>query len=412
MSKKKIIIFGGGTISHARSHLALCSPAYGSTARQLAALAQELMPTMDVELQLTRMAGGPELETNADIADCVAAKVGDPSVKMIIMSAAMCDFNADVTTWPTPANGSDLKYGDRLDSTKYHSLTLSPADKVIGTIRRDRKDIFLIGFKTTTAQPTQKQYLAGLRLCKQASCNLVLANDVVNRVNMVICPEESRYHETTDRAAALRGLMEMAALRSHLTFTRSTVVAGTPVPWTSELVPASLRAVVDYCIANKAYKSFSGATAGHFAVKLNDTTFLTSIRRTNFNQLDVNGLVRIETDGPDTVLAYGAKPSVGGQSQRIVFRDHPGLDCIVHFHCPIKPDSAVPTVSQREFECGSHQCGQNTSQGLRQFGNLHAVYLENHGPNIVFSRHIDPKEVIDFIAANFDLSQKTGGYAI
>jgi hypothetical protein len=138
---------------------------------------------------------------------------------------------------------------------------------------------------------------------------------------------------------------------------------------------------------------------------------LTSIRKTNFNDIEKNGLVKIETDGPDRVIAYGAKPSVGGQSQRIVFAEHPDCDCILHFHCPLRPDSRdkVPTVSQREYECGSHQCGQNTSNGLAKFGNLYAVYLDNHGPNIVFNKDIDPMEVISFIEENFDLEDKTGG---
>jgi hypothetical protein len=72
--------------------------------------------------------------------------------------------------------------------------------------------------------------------------------------------------------------------------------------------------------------------------------------------------------------------------------------------------SQVPEASQREYECGSHQCGQNTSSHLAKFGNLWAVYLQEHGPNIVFNRTIDPQEVIDFIEANFDLDKKTGGY--
>jgi hypothetical protein len=67
-------------------------------------------------------------------------------------------------------------------------------------------------------------------------------------------------------------------------------------------------------------------------------------------------------------------------------------------------------VSQRLTECGSHACGRNTSNNLKQFGNLKAVYLDNHGPNIIFNKNIDPQEVIDFINANFDLSQKTGGF--
>jgi sorbitol-specific phosphotransferase system component IIA len=184
------------------------------------------------------------------------------------------------------------------------------------------------------------------------------------------------------------------------------------VPWNDPIVPPTLRAVVDYCISKNAYKPFRGATVGHFAAKLASDTFITSQRKTNFNDLEKIGLVRIKTDGPDTVLAYGAKPSVGGQSQRIVFSEHPEYDCIVHFHCPIKPGSQVPTVSQREYECGSHQCGQNTSNGLKEFGHgtFSAVYLDQHGPNIVFNSQIDPQVIIRFIEENFDLSAKTGGY--
>jgi hypothetical protein len=66
-------------------------------------------------------------------------------------------------------------------------------------------------------------------------------------------------------------------------------------------------------------------------------------------------------------------------------------------------------VSRREYECGSHECGQNTSRGLRRFGHLSAVSLQEHGPNVVFHRSIDPQEVINFIEENFDLSEKTGG---
>jgi hypothetical protein len=187
------------------------------------------------------------------------------------------------------------------------------------------------------------------------------------------------------------------------------VVAGEPIPWNSPMVFDSLRTVVNHCVNHNAYKPFKGSTVGHFACKLSDNTFLTSIRKSNFNDLDKNGLVKITTDGPDTVIAYGSKPSVGGQSQRIVFSEHPEYDCIVHFHTPKKMDSEVPTVSQREYECGSHQCGQNTSSGLKKFGNLSAVYLDQHGPNIVFNHEIDPQEVIDFIENNFALSEKTGG---
>ncbi len=59
---------------------------------------------------------------------------------------------------------------------------------------------------------------------------------------------------------------------------------------------------------------------------------------------------------------------------------------------------------------GSHECGSNTRDGLTKHGNLYAVMLDNHGPNIVFHHSIDPKEVIDFIEANFALNKSTSGF--
>lgn len=408
MSNKKIHIIGGGTVAHIAPHLALCAPAYGSTARRLHRLCTEKSHTLDSELHLTKMAGGSELETNADIAKLVGQIVADPASKIVFLNAALVDFQPESGIDPNQTP----KYGQRLKSRETPRLQLNfvPAEKVVGNIRKNRKDIFAIAFKVTSGATPEEQYIIGLNLLKESSLNLVFANDVKTRLNMVITPEEARYHETTNRDEALAGLVDMALLRSHLTFTRSTVVAGEPVPWNSELVPETLRDVVDHCISKGAYKPFRGATVGHFACKVNDHTFLTSIRKSNFNDLPNTGLVRIETDGPDSVIAYGAKPSVGGQSQRIVFHDHAEYDCIVHFHCPIKEGSEVPQVSQREYECGSHQCGENTSKGLKKFGNLSAVYLQEHGPNIVFNRSIDPQEVIEFIDANFDLNDKTGGY--
>lgn len=432
---KKIHIITGGTVSHINPHLSLGGRAYGRTGAHLAALCAVEMPNLDVVLHRTRMAGGAELETNADVAALIADLKQRADTKIIFMPVSLCDFDV-VTAFAYPGEGVtevvDVgKEAPRFSSQKHYELQLVPAPKIIKHVREGRKDIFLVGFKTTSGATADEQYLAGLQLLKEGSCNLVLANDSKTRLNMVITPEEARYHVTTNRREALRGFVEMAQLRSHLTFTRSTVVAGEPVPWASELVPTTLRDVVNYCIAQKAYKPFAGATVGHFAVKLSAQEFLTSRRKTNFNDLDTIGLVKIRTDGPDTVIAYGSKPSVGGQSQRIVFAEHPAYDCIVHFHCPIKPGSKVPIVSQREYECGSHECGRNTSRGLATFGafwpqpqaggpppgltikRYHewgAVYLDEHGPNIVFHHSIDPTIITQFIHDNFELGQKTGGY--
>lgn len=442
MDNKRVVVIGGGTFSPVKSHLDLAAKAFGNTARQIARYAEDTFPTMDINLVTTMMAGnqnyvveennngymatfpyeGKNIITNDDLSAFVDEIIEDTRTKIVIFNAAVCDWDGEAGTildapansdFPFPGSALFARNTERRLSTKdgvtpYIRLIQNP--KIVQKIRARRKDIFLVAFKQTDGATEDEQYIAGLNLFKSASCNLVVANDKQSRLNMVITPEEARYHVTTDREAALRGMLEMAKLRSHLMFTRSTVVSGEPTPWDSPEVPESLRTVVDYCIKQNAYKPFRGSTVGHFACKVNDTTFLTSQRKTNFNDLAKIGLVKIETDGPDTVLAYGSKPSVGGQSQRILFSDHKGYDCVVHFHCPIKPGSEVPQASQYEFECGSHECGKNTSDNMKQFGNLKAVYLTEHGPNIIFNRDIDPQEVIDFIEANFDLSKKTGGY--
>jgi hypothetical protein len=413
-ARRQIHVVGGGTIEPVREHLALAARAYGSTARRIGELCGTYWTGMDVNVHLTRMAD-PEsrLETADDLRDLAHDITTDFRTKVVFWSPAVTDFKGSVGDIPSGL------HADRLSSQAPHHLELTPQDKIVHMFRRDsvdgmkpRKDIFAVGFKTTTGATPEQQYSAGLKLVKQSSLNLVLANDTITRNNMVVTPEEAPYHETTDREMALRGLLEMAYLRSQLTFTKSTVVDGEPVSWDSDEIYPSLREVVNYCIEHGAYKPFMGVTAGHFAAKVGPKEFLTSRRKTNFNNLSTTGLVKVITDGPDRVVALGAKPSVGGQSQRIVFEQHPEKDCIVHFHCPTKPGSKVPAVSQREFECGSHECGENTSRGLRTMddGEIEAVYLDKHGPNIVFNHTIDPQRVITFIEENFDLGAKTGGY--
>jgi hypothetical protein len=407
--KKAIHIIGGGTVSHVRSHMALSAPAYGSTAKQIAKLCEQYAEKMEVKLHLTKMADqSSTLETLEDVRLLVEELVADKQTKIIFMNAAIVDFEGKIGDVVSGKHETRLSTSEKEEV----SISLKPTPKIIDTIRKTRKDIFLVSFKTTCGASEEEQYRAGLNMLKRSSSNLVLANDVVTRVNMIITPEEAAYHVSKNRDEVLENLIQMAHARSRLTFTRSEVLPGEPVPWNSKLVPQSLRTVVDYCIQAGAYKPFRGSTAGHFAIKIGEGKFLTSRRKTNFNEMDKVGLVKVEADGKDRVISYGSRPSVGGQSQRIVFEEHPEYDCIVHFHCPTKEKTAVPVRSQREFECGSHECGANTSQGLKKFGEVSAVFLDNHGPNIVFNRKTNPKTVIDFIEQNFNLREKTGGYAI
>jgi hypothetical protein len=367
------------------------------------------------DLELLTRAGLKDLRTNDDLSRFINFLVSDPGTKGIVMAAAVCDFLPTAVS-PSYTEGPP-KFGLRTHprlrtDLGVHSLTLEPAPKLLQGIRTEtHKGIFLVGFKTTAGVSRDVQFLQGLKVVKDASANLVLANDLRTRLNMVVTPEQAAYGETTDREAALRELCDLIALRSNLTFTHATVLPGNPVSWDSVRVPDTLRQVVDHCIRAGAYKPFRGATVGHFAVN-EGGRILTSRRKTNFNELGKIGLVAIEASGDDTVVAYGGKPSVGGQSQRIVFTDHPEMDCIVHFHCPQKRGSFVPVRDQRPYECGSHECGRNTSNGLQTFvlgdsDTVSAVMLRKHGPNIVFNRWTDPDKIISFIEEHFDLHGRT-----
>ncbi len=421
---RKIHIIGGGTFAYVRNHLALAAPAFGRTARTLGNMIRKYGPAEDhIILHLTQMAGGGNfLVTNDDVSALLDTLIADPETRVIILNAALCDYDGSIledtglgSTWhPDMARTPSGSHAPRLKtSAGEQTMILTPAEKLIGKIRRQRKDIFVVGFKTTTNATPTEQYRVALDMLKANSLNLVLANDTVTRNNIVVAPEETRYFESTNREASLTGLAKMIISRSQNTFTRSTVVPGDPVAWGSDLIPDNLRTVVDHCIARGAYKPFRGVTAGHFAVKLDEGRILTSKRKRDFNKLSEEGLVLVEYENDDRVIAHGAKPSVGGQSQRIVFREHPELDCIVHAHVPLREDHdpAIPLAPQWQNECGSHQCGANTSRNLAPIGrdDIQVVMLDDHGPNIVFARTTPAEEVIAFIERNFDLEGKTGG---
>lgn len=442
-------IIAGGTISRIRPHLALCAPAYGKTGRQLERLCQQHPKTKKdwtVEMHLTKMANPEsEVETNDDVTRLLRGIIEEMETKIIFMPVALCDFKAtevfdlgqadldvDEQGRFRPVSGEvEIRKGlsamlrkemlneekriqeerRRLESSHDYAIRLSAQPKLIRNIRSLRKDIFVVGFKTTTGTTAWDQFTAGLKLLKNSSCNLVLANDIETYSNMIITPEEAPYEVTRNREKALKTLVDMTFARAGLHFTRSTVWPGELISWTNDLIPPSLRRVVDFCIEHGAYKPHvNGVTAGHFAVKLSDTTFLTSCRKTNFNKLEEGGLVRVDLDSGDGIIAHGAKPSVGGQSQRIIFKEHAGLDCIVHFHCPARPEKRceLPIAEQWPFECGSHECGENTSQHLRAYPQgFKVVYLDHHGPNIVFPKSLDPNIIINFIQSHFDLSKST-----
>lgn len=193
VDRREVHIVGGGTLSHVRSHLSLAAPAYGTTARRLAELCQSFWTSVDVNVHLTKMADpSSNIVTNNDLRELARQLVLSYNTKIVIWNPAIVDFDGQIGD-VTPG-----KYSKRLSTNNDEDprlLRLTPSDKLVGMFRRDsvdgrqpRKDIFLVAFKTTAGASEDEMYAAGLKLCKEASANLVLVNDVVNRLNMVVRP--------------------------------------------------------------------------------------------------------------------------------------------------------------------------------------------------------------------------------
>ena len=304
---KRIAIIGGGTNTYISNHLALSAPAYGTTAKHLyQKFLNHSDNKMDVELCLTKMADPSQdyLDTPEDVEALVDELIADHDTRVIIFNVAMVDYKPTyLQEWRTEDKtlGEDVnifgKYRRRISTTgtPVIDLELKPYDKIINKIRKERKDILLVGFKTTCGSTKEEQFHKGLKLCKDSSANIVFVNDVdKNRINNLnnllkekenlesilplqhsisinlstiekeiqalqnnglVTPEESSYWYNT-RDEALDALVQMVLDRSHLHFTRSTVVDSETISWDSELIPESFRTIFNYLKDAGAYKPF------------------------------------------------------------------------------------------------------------------------------------------------------------
>jgi hypothetical protein len=243
-------------------------------------------------------------DTPEDIEALVDKLVADPDTRVIIFNVAMVDFKPiEITTELGIAGTRKVhtdfgKYSRRLSSSSSAILALSPYQKVINKIRKERKDILLVGFKTTCGATKEEQYNKGLKLCKDASANIVFVNDVdkdriecidmINQLlksyedhipspppcmqifkqtakfinimqeaestekealiklrdsfqnNGLVTPEESSYWYNT-RDEALDGLVQMVLNRVKGEFVRTTVVEGDTVSWNDTIIPQTFK---------------------------------------------------------------------------------------------------------------------------------------------------------------------------
>lgn len=396
---KNIYIFGGGTIKKIRPHLSLSANAYGTTAIKLWDLCmqnkilKENYGSKNTFLWLTKMCKDHAYafewkpETYEDLEKIIESLIKDKNTKIIFMSCAIVDFDLNIIT---------QNKQDRLKSDQDYLCKLKPLPKLISKIRKERKDIFLVGFKTTHGKDKVEMFEAGLRLCKTSSCNLVFVNDIKNRRNMIVTPEEGLYDFDT-RDKALEELVNMTASRSNLSFSSTTVISGATVPLKE--LPENFYDVVRWCIKNGYYKpNIMGVTTGHYCYRPRKGCIISSIRKKDYTKNTDMVAVRFYDR---SIFACADKPSVGITTQRMLLDENPEYDSIIHFHSPMKKGKNIPVRSQKEFECGSFECGKNTLAGLKKFGSVKAVMLDKHGPNILFNSKDPAEKTIEFIKNNF-----------
>lgn len=175
MSKHKVVVLGGGTFNHISCHLSLAAPAFGTTARQLHKMFTG-GGVLESQLVLTKMAdSASDIITNGDVAVYVERMLEDFSVKVVIMNAAICDFEID-----NPG-------ADRLSSSQDYPVTLKGIQgKILSTIRQERPDIVVAGFKTTYGATKIEQLAKAAASVHNNGLDFVLANDVATRTNILL----------------------------------------------------------------------------------------------------------------------------------------------------------------------------------------------------------------------------------
>jgi hypothetical protein len=355
---KRTVIIGGGTFNPIRNHLSLAAPAFGKTAREM----KKLMP--EAELVLTKMADyNSNIITNEDLSKYLDTLIADQTVGTIIMNAAVCDFESQVGEEKSDLMATRLK-------TKDGELTLDlkVSDKLLKKIRIQRPDIFLVGFKTTTGLSSDDQFLVALKMMKSVKCNLVLANDLHTKNNMVITAEETIYGESVDRHKSLKELIEILQLRHRATYNHTNFLEQDNLG--IDQTPQSFREVLKFLIDNGGFieNNGNGFTPGHFCFKDSDHSMISSQRKSNHNNVFTEGMGKVLVDEKEKFTAMGKrKPSVGARSQWVLLNAYPSYDCIVHTHNPIKNKDTINTVSQRPYQCGSLECGLNTLKGIEDY---------------------------------------------
>lgn len=186
-----IHIFGGGTITHVRNHLAICAPAYGNTAKKIYDKIKQSHQLIGVELHLTKMAdSSSEMETNDAVQSKLCDVMSDLKTKAIIFNVALCDFYGSI------GEVESGKYAERLKSRDGDVfMKLTPANKLLSKVKQQRPDIMLVGFKTTAGATLNVQEQLSLRQINESGVDIVFANDTVTRQNCITTKKYTQFEQ-------------------------------------------------------------------------------------------------------------------------------------------------------------------------------------------------------------------------
>lgn len=183
----KVVVIGGGTFNHISCHLALAAPAFGATARQLEKLYKG--HGVDVELVLTKMADHTSnIVTMQDLASKLVEIIDDRDVSVVVMNAAICDFEID-----NPSEETRLS-----SSQDYPVILKGVTGKLIKTFKECRPDVVVVGFKTThNAKWTTQVSKAALSM-EANDLDIVLANDVGTKNNIILTRSGDLLHTSRE----------------------------------------------------------------------------------------------------------------------------------------------------------------------------------------------------------------------
>lgn len=220
---KNIYIITGGTMVHVTPHFSICAPAYGKVGGELYCNlhSNSMSDKYNIYLIKTKMAGINSddtiehlkylnvksiIETNDDLERLVEILSQKSETKSIIMAAAICDFQPeeligyeDETPLKITSFGKDKK---RLHKAHSLELKLEPSKKIVDIIKKNNPKIFLVTFKTTASSTKEILIKKALFNLKRSSSNLVFANDIQHKINLIVT-EENEVLSAENRESAL-----------------------------------------------------------------------------------------------------------------------------------------------------------------------------------------------------------------